>query len=51
MIKNYVGYISYCCLIYFIGYIVSALFTQKTMNFLLILLLINLIQGFLGEKK
>ena len=27
MIKNCVGYILYCCLIYFIDYIVSALFT------------------------
>ena len=29
MIKKCVGYILYCCLIYFIGYIVSALFTRK----------------------
>ena len=53
--KNCVGYIVYSCLICYIGYIVSALFTQKTSTLLIPCIFLNLflirIQGFPGGEK
>ena len=48
MIKKCVEYIWYCCLMYLIGYIVSALFTLWSLVFFLILLI--RIKGFPREK-
>ena len=41
MIKNCAGYILYCCLVYFIGYIVFALFTQKASTLLVPCIFLN----------
>ena len=54
MIKKCVGYISHCCLIYFIDYIVSTLFTEKASTLLITCIFLNIllirIQGFPGGK-
>ena len=55
MIKKCIGYISYCCLIYFIDYIVSALSTEKTSTLLIPYIFLNLlviqIRSLQGEKN
>ena len=54
LIKKCVGYIWHCCLIYFIDYIVSTLFTEKASTLLNTCIFLNIlliqIQGFPGGK-
>ena len=55
MTKNCVEYILYCGVIYFIGYIVSALFTEAVSTLLIPCIFLNLllirIQDFPMEKN